>query len=46
MVNMLAISALESLKQEDQEPEASLGYTGTFFFFFLNPRWILAKNDS
>lgn len=45
MVNMLAISALESLKQEDQEPEASLGYAGTFFFF-LNPRWILAKNDS
>lgn len=35
MVNMLAISALESLKQEDQEPDASLGYAGTFFFFFF-----------
>lgn len=36
MVNILAISALESLKHEDREPEASLGYTGTFFFFLIH----------
>lgn len=35
VMNMLVISALERLKQEDQELAASLGYTGTFFFFFF-----------
>lgn len=32
VMNMLVISALGRLKQEDQELAASLGYTGTFFF--------------